>query len=217
VADTGFGIRSDHMGRLFAPFERLDAGQSDVEGTGIGLTLSRYLIQAMGGTLHVESQVGEGSTFAMELPVAEAPVQRFERLYEGGVAMLPAAEGPRRTVLCIEDNASNLTLVKRILDRRPDIEVVAATQGGQGLDLAARLQPTLILLDLHLPDIPGEHILQRLREGASTSSIPVAILSADATAGQSQRLLAAGAVAFMSKPLDVAELLRLVDNTVAAA
>ena len=215
VADTGPGIRADQMGKLFAPFERLDAAQSDVEGTGIGLTLSRYLTQAMGGTLDVQSVVEQGSTFSVELPTAESPVNRFERLYEAGEDASAPARAGRHTVLCIEDNPSNLTLVKRILDRRPDIDVVAATQGNQGVDLAHQLHPSLVLLDLHLPDIPGEQILHRLREDRSTSSIPVAILSADATAGQSQRLLAAGAVAFMSKPLDVAALLRLVDEKLA--
>jgi PAS domain S-box-containing protein len=214
VGDTGPGIRADQMGKLFAPFERLDAAQTDVEGTGIGLTLSRYLTQAMGGTLDVESVIEQGSTFSVTLPVAEGPVNRFERLYESnGSAVVPNG-GPRRKVLCIEDNAANLTLLKRILDRRPDIEVVAANQGGLGVELATQLQPALVLLDLHLPDIPGEQILHRLRADLATASIPVAILSADATIGQSQRLLAAGAVAYMSKPLDVAELLRLVDEKV---
>ena len=214
VTDTGPGIRPDHMGKLFAPFERLDAAQTDVEGTGIGLTLSRHLTQAMGGTLDVESVVGQGSRFTVDLPAAECPVNRFERLHESGDRALGPASGSRHTVLCIEDNASNLTLVKRILDRRPDIDVVAAKLGGAGLDMARRLHPSLVLLDLHLPDIPGEQILHRLRDDPATASIPVVILSADATAGQSRRLIAAGAVAFMSKPLDVAELLRLVDDKV---
>ncbi len=214
VADTGAGIRADQMGKLFSPFERLDAAQTDVEGTGIGLTLSRYLTQAMGGTLDVESVIEQGSTFSVTLPAAESPVNRFERLYDGNGSTPAPKEGLRRKVLCIEDNASNLTLVKRILDRRPDIEVVAANQGALGVELATTLQPALVLLDLHLPDIAGEQVLHRLRSNQATSSIPVAILSADATIGQSQRLLAAGAVAYMSKPLDVAELLRLVDEKV---
>jgi PAS domain S-box-containing protein len=214
VADTGAGIRADQMGRLFSPFERLDAAQTEVEGTGIGLTLSRYLTQAMGGTLDVESVIEQGSTFSVTLPAAEGPVNRFERLYDGNGSSVAANQGPKRKVLCIEDNPSNLTLVKRILDRRPDIEVVAASQGALGVELAVKLHPALVLLDLHLPDIPGEQILHRLRSNSETSSIPVAILSADATIGQSQRLLAAGAVAYMSKPLDVAELLRLVDEMV---
>jgi PAS domain S-box-containing protein len=216
VADTGPGIRSDQLETAFAPFERLEAAQSDVEGTGIGLTLSRYLTQAMGGTLDAESTIGQGSTFWFELPAAEGPVNRYERLGGADADVLPAPPAaPRRRVLCIEDNPSNLTLVKRVLAMRPEVEVVAAMQGGLGVELASELQPALVLLDLHLPDVAGEQILHRLREDPSTASIPVAILSADATAGQSQRLLAAGALAYMSKPLDVVELLRLVDSAVA--
>jgi PAS domain S-box-containing protein len=214
VADTGPGIRPDQMGKLFAPFERLDAAQTDVEGTGIGLTLSRTLTVAMGGQLDVVSVVGQGSMFWVELPTVEGPVERYERLHDvDGLDPLPTQ--PRRKVLCIEDNASNLKLVRRILAQRPDLEVIAAMQGGLGVQLASELQPVLVLLDLHLPDVPGEQILHRLRDNPTTCSIPVAILSADATAGQSQRLLAAGAKAYISKPLDVAELLRLIDETVA--
>jgi len=215
VSDTGPGIRPDQMAKLFAPFERLDAAQSDVEGTGIGLTLSRSLTQAMGGRLDCESVVDHGSTFWLELPSVEGPVERYERLLTYDDSTPAAAQAPRQKILCIEDNASNLKLVKRILAQRPDIEVVAAMQGGLGVQLASEIQPALILLDLHLPDVPGEQILRRLRDDPATSSIPVAILSADATAGQAQRLVAAGAKAYISKPLDVAELLRLVDETVA--
>lgn len=216
VADTGPGIRPDQLEKVFAPFERLEAAQSDVEGTGIGLTLSRYLAQAMGGTLDAESTVGMGSTFWFELPVAEGPLDRYERLCPDDIQAIPdAPAAPRRKVLCIEDNPSNLTLVKRVLALRPEVEVVAAMQGGLGVELASELQPALVLLDLHLPDVAGEQILHRLRGDPATASIPVAILSADATAGQSQRLLAAGALAYMSKPLDVVELLRLVDSAVA--
>jgi CheY-like chemotaxis protein len=153
----------------------------------------------------------------MELPSAEGPVDRYERLQgDPEPASAPAeAPAPRRRVLCIEDNAANLKLVKRILARRPDLEVVSATQGGTGIEMAGELQPALVLLDLHLPDLPGEQVLHRLRDDPATSSIPVAILSADATVGQSQRLLAAGAAAYISKPIDVAGFLRLVDETVA--
>ena len=215
VADSGPGIRGDQMGKLFAPFERLDAAQTDIEGTGVGLTLSRYLTQAMGGTLDVDSAVGRGSTFWVELPSVEGPVDRYERL-SPPVDAAPAATGTsRRRVLCIEDNAANLKLVKRILGKRPDLDVVSATHGEAGIEMAVELQPALVLLDLHLPDMAGEQILQRLRDDPATSSIPVAILSADATVGQSQRLLAAGAAAYITKPLDVTGLLKLVDETIA--
>jgi CheY-like chemotaxis protein len=223
VADTGPGIHPEQMGRLFTPFDRLDAGQSEVEGTGIGLTLSKSLAEVMGGALVVESIVGQGSTFAIELPRVEGPVERYERLRSepdrGAEPTVPGGErsnGRRvRTVLHIEDNPSNLKLIERILAQRDDIVVVSAMQGRLGVELARQHHPTLILLDLHLPDVNGEQILKRLREDPVTQSIPVIMVSADATPGQVQRLLAAGATAYLTKPLDVAKLLRVVDNALA--
>jgi PAS domain S-box-containing protein len=218
VADTGPGVRPEMMSRLFAPFDRLDAGQTDVEGTGIGLTLAKSLTEAMGGTLHVESVLGEGSTFSVDLPRVEGPVERYVRL-QTEPATLPAISadglcepGRRHTVLYIEDNSSNLRLIERILGRRGDVEVVSAMQGRLGIDLARQHLPSLILLDLHLPDISGEEVLRRLLDDPVTASIPVVMVTADATPGQVQRLLSAGAAAYLTKPLDVAKLLVLLDD-----
>jgi PAS domain S-box-containing protein len=222
VADTGPGIRPELMGRLFAPFDRLDAGQTDVEGTGIGLALAKSLAEAMGGTLSVESVLGQGSTFSVELPRVEGPVERYERLQPEQATLVAApandhAEpGRRHTVLYIEDNPSNLRLIERILARRGDIDVVSAMQGRFGIDLARQHHPSLILLDLHLPDISGEEILRRLLDDPLTASIPVVMVTADATIGQVQRMLSAGAAAYLTKPLDVAQLLGLLDEMLVA-
>jgi CheY-like chemotaxis protein len=210
------------MDRLFAPFDRLDAASTDIEGTGIGLALSKNLAEAMGGALVVESSVGRGSTFSFELPRVEGPVERYERLQPEVVAAVPPTNGHQpsgRThkLLHIEDNPSNLRLIERILNRRDDVVVVSAMQGRFGIELARQHQPALILLDLHLPDISGEEILHRLREDPMTSSIPVVMVTADATAGQVQRLLSAGAVAYLTKPLDVAMLLEVIDGILAGA
>lgn len=211
VHDTGPGIRRDQVDLLFTPFERLGAEHTTVEGTGIGLALSRRLAEAMGGTLDVDTTVGQGSTFWLELPVVEGPVDRYVRL--NGDAVLSSAEAsgpPTRTVLYIEDNLANLRLVERILADDPTIEIVSAMQGRLGVDLARQHQPALILLDLHLPDLSGDEVLRQLRDDPATSAIPVAILSADATPGQIRRLLAEGAHSYLTKPLDVAELRHLV-------
>ncbi len=222
VADTGPGIRPEQMDRLFAPFDRLDAAQTDVEGTGIGLMLSKNLAEAMDGALTVESVAGRGSTFSVDLPRAEGPVERFERLQPVAPAVAKdepeptPRDGPARKVLYIEDNPSNLRLIERILARRTDVEMLSAMQGRFGIELARQHQPTLILLDLHLPDISGEEILRRLCEDPLTSMIPVVILTADATAGQVQRLLSAGAAAYLTKPLDVSKLLSVVDEMLAS-
>ena len=219
VGDTGPGIRPEQMDRLFTPFDRLDAAQTEVEGTGIGLTLSKHLAEAMGGALAVESTPGQGSTFSIDLPRVEGPVERYERHpaekapSSAGVAerMVDGAP-PRRTVLYIEDNLSNLKLMERVLARRGDVEVVSAMQGRLGVELARQHKPEMILLDLHLPDVTGEEILRRLRDDPATVSIPVVMVTADATAGQVQRLLSAGATAYLTKPLDVGQLLSVVDQ-----
>jgi signal transduction histidine kinase/CheY-like chemotaxis protein len=215
VRDTGPGIRPEHLELLFTPFERLGAEHTNIEGSGIGLALSRRLAEALGGTLDVETTLGQGTTFWVELPVVEGPVERYERLNSRGAATAtapPVARRPSRKILYIEDNISNLRLVQRILERDGDIELVSAMQGQLGLELAREHQPELILLDLHLPDVTGDEVLRQLRDDPQTGSIPVVVLSADATAGQIQRLLSEGARAYLTKPLDVAELRGLVDS-----
>jgi len=216
VADTGHGIAAERLGLLFVPFERLGAESSEVEGTGIGLALSKRLAEAMGGTIGATSTLGQGSTFSFDLPRVEGPVERYERL-NGGDQTTPGSAAPsalRHRVLHIEDNMSNLKLVERIFAQRPDVEVVAALHGSLGLELAREHNPALILLDLHLPDIGGEQVLQRLRDDPATASIPVVIVSADATSGQIQRLLASGASSYITKPIDVRELLGIFEKTI---
>ena len=213
VSDTGNGIPQEQLGRLFTPFDRLGAERSEIEGTGIGLSLSRQLAEAMGGVLGVETVVGEGSTFWVELPLVEGPVDRYERLNMRGRSDLDdAPSANHRTVLYIEDNLANVTLVQRIAAQRKGVEIIPAMQGRLGLELAREHLPALVLLDLHLPDISGEEVLQRLRDDPVTAKIPVVIVSADATPGQIQRLLNAGALAYLTKPIDVAELLGMLDD-----
>jgi signal transduction histidine kinase/ActR/RegA family two-component response regulator len=206
VIDSGHGISKEDIGLLFEPFERLGATLSDIEGSGIGLTLSRRLAEAMQGTLDVESAVGNGSTFWVELPLVEGTVERYERLPHN-VQPVPASPGGNRRILCIEDNLANITLIKRILGQLTDIELISAMQGRIGLDLARDHQPDLILMDLHLPDMTGEEVLGTLRTNPATRSIPVIVVSADATAHQIQRLKAAGASAYITKPFNVRELI----------
>ena len=218
VSDTGPGIPPDMLPRLFVPFDRLGAETTGVEGTGVGLALSRRLAEAMGGTLEADSVYGHGSRFWIELPLTEGPVERYERLH--GVDHEPPSAGEtepsaRNKVLYIEDNLSNMRLIERVLERRDDVELLPAMQGRIGLSLAKEHVPAIILLDLHLPDISGEQVLEELRSDPATATIPVVILSADATPHQIERLLAAGATAYLTKPLDVRQLLAVLSREVA--
>ncbi|MEA3216003.1 MAG: hypothetical protein QOJ19_2159, partial [Acidimicrobiia bacterium] len=212
VADTGKGIAAERLGLLFTPFERLGAEETEIEGTGIGLALSQRLALAMKGGLTATSTLGQGSTFVLELPQAEGPVERYERLNGRSEPVVHVPAPVQRRVLQIEDNLANVKLVERVLAQRPDVDVIAAMHGSLGLQLAHEHRPILVLLDLHLPDIGGEQVLRRLRDDPITASTPVVIVSADATAGQAQRLLAAGATGYLTKPIDVRQLLDILDG-----
>jgi CheY-like chemotaxis protein len=216
VADTGPGIAPEAMDQLFVPFERLGSEQTGVEGAGLGLPLSKRLAEAMGGILDVATTVGQGSRFFVELPRAEGPMQRAQRQQELEESAQPEPEpASELTVLYIEDNLSNLQLVERVLSRRPGVRLISAMRPQLGLDLAAEHDPDLVLLDLHLPDMPGQEVLRRLRAEPRTAKVPVVVLSADARPNLIKDLLAQGVRAFLTKPLDVKELLELL-NTVAA-
>ncbi len=219
VTDTGPGIPPEAIQRLFVPFERLSDEQGSIEGTGLGLPLSKRLAEAMGGTLQVESAVDRGSTFWVELPLTEGPVQRADRQQQKEASPAPVEQpdraGPGLTVLYIEDNLSNLQLVERVLSRRQGVKLISAMRPQLGLDLAGEHQPDLVLLDLHLPDMPGQEVLRRLRSNPKLAEIPVVVLSADARPSLIEQLLQQGARAFLTKPLDVKELLGLLDDVAA--
>jgi CheY-like chemotaxis protein len=199
VSDTGPGIEPEKLSRLFTPFDRLGAEQRGVEGTGLGLTLSKRLAEAMGGTIGVESTPGTGSTFWIELPGAESALNREEAPQEKVIADTHVS----RTVLYIEDNVDSAQLMERIFSRWPEARLISAMQGRLGMELARQHHPDLILLDLHLPDIQGLDVLQQLRADPATRGIPVVVTSADATPGQIARLRAAGADDYLTKPLNI--------------
>jgi len=202
----GIGNEPHRLARLFEPFDRLGAEQTEIEGSGLGLTLSKGLLERMGGTIDVGTQ--PGTTFAIDLPAAEPPAQASGLTRSAGAPdTLGGERGARQRILYIEDNLSNLTLVTRILARYPEIELIPAMQGTLGLDLAREHRPDLIVLDLHLPDIPGTEVLKRLKADLPTSAIPVIVLTADANKRQEDRVRRLGAVDYITKPLDVVLLL----------
>jgi PAS domain S-box-containing protein len=213
VIDNGPGIGPEALDQLFVPFERLGNEQSGVEGAGLGLPLSKRLAEAMGGTLEVATAAGQGSTFWVELPLTEGPVQRAEREQEIAAPDPEPEPEPESalTVLYIEDNMSNLQLVERVLSRRAGVQLISAMRPQLGLELAAEHHPDLVLLDLHLPDMPGQEVLRRLKAEPRTAEVPVVVLSADARPSLIKELLDQGVRAFLTKPLDVKELLELLD------
>ncbi|HEX8361285.1 MAG TPA: PAS domain S-box protein [Longimicrobium sp.] len=217
VHDTGPGIPREKMDQLFVPFARLGAEDSGVEGTGLGLALSRPLIEAMGGRISVTSVPGEGSTFQVELLQVRAP-DPAPAAAAAPEAELPVPDaGSLATVLYIEDNVANLSLIEAILAGRPEITLLSALQGRLGLDLAMEHRPDLVLLDLNLPDLSGEEVLRRLRAEPRTAEIPVIVISADATPEAVKRLLASGVRAYLTKPLDVDHFLDAIDGVLGAA
>ncbi|HST59443.1 MAG TPA: PAS domain S-box protein [Longimicrobium sp.] len=205
VEDTGRGIPESRLHQLFTPFARLGAEQTEVEGTGLGLALSLRLAEAMGGTLELERTGPEGSVFRLGLLSATDPVRRAE---DAGIpAPADEAEHGAATLLYVEDNLANLSLVETFLQLRPGWKLVPALQGRFGVELAREHRPDLVLLDLHLPDISGEEVLRRLRADARTADIPVVVISADATRDSLDRLRIAGADAYLTKPLDLDDFL----------
>jgi signal transduction histidine kinase/ActR/RegA family two-component response regulator len=214
VSDTGPGLAPENLERIFVPFERLGAERTAVEGTGIGLPLARALTEAMGGLLTVSSVLGQGAAFTVSLPRAPdlvhvpAPSPAPESQAAGPHA--PAVAG--LSVLYIEDNPANVELVARFLSGRPNVRLLSATSGRTGIACAVRDVPGIILLDLHLPDLHGAEVLNELKADPATAAIPVVVLSADASRGGIHRLLAGGAFAYLTKPIELAELGELLDT-----
>ncbi|HEY5439594.1 MAG TPA: PAS domain S-box protein [Acidimicrobiales bacterium] len=215
VTDSGPGIEQSLQPRLFTAFDRLDADRKGIDGTGLGLALSRSLIEAINGTIGVESAPDAGSTFWIELPLTD-----IERTAVTPLAPRTAPPSPSHadaTILYIEDNIANVHLVDRLLMNRPSVHLVTSLTGGLGIELAQQLVPALILLDVHLPDLHGFDVLQRLRADPRTESIPVIVLSADATEWQTGRFLEAGASGYLTKPFDLHRLLDILDEYLGAA
>lgn len=220
IADTGFGIAPENLDRLFAPFDRIGAERdTTVAGTGLGLALSKRLVEAMGGTLSVESEVSTGSTFSVELPAADDPPpdEAAQQAPPRALASPGTAVPRAANVLYVEDNASNVTLVERILARRPEIELTVSMEGRLAFELVRQHRPDMILLDLNLPDISGEEVLTQLRADPETQAIPIVIVTADASEGQAERFQSLGATAYLTKPFDVRRFLQVVDQHLAEA
>ena len=211
VTDTGHGIASDHVARLFVPFERLGPRDAGAEkGSGIGLALCQRLVNALSGRMGVQSTVGSGSTFWVEMPAAAPPP--VSPIPAPPIVPMPAT---RRTLLYVEDDVSNYYLLERILESRKDIKLLSALQGRLGLELAREHRPDLILLDLNLPDMPGEQLLRSLKEDARTANIPVVAVTGEVAGDRPEMLRQLGAIDVLMKPYRVQELMAIVDRAMA--
>jgi CheY-like chemotaxis protein/anti-sigma regulatory factor (Ser/Thr protein kinase) len=214
VTDSGPGIPGARQAELFQPFNRLDAGHSEIEGTGIGLTITQRIVEMMGGTVGVESEVGVGSTFWIELP-RESMADVVEVGPDPtGHARVPAwrAEATQHVVLYIEDNPSNIKLIAQILGHRPHINLLTAHTPALGIELAQSRHPELILLDINMPGMSGYQVLEVFKADPQLQAIPVIAVTANAMPRDIERGREAGFSAYLTKPIDVAGFFKLLDR-----
>ena len=219
VTDGGKGIPADRQAEVFQPFNRLGAEWSGVEGTGVGLAITRKLVELMAGEISFESRVGEGTRFRVDLPQADTGAAQAATITGGDAADREgAALFPRRslTVLYIEDNRASALLMRQIIATMPDARCLIATTGSEGVELAASHRPDLIIVDIHLPDITGYEVLQRLRANPDTAGIPLLALSANAMPADMQRGKSAGFYDYLTKPFAVTELINAIQGAKAS-
>ncbi len=208
VADTGRGMTEQQLARLYSPFDRLGLESSPIPGTGIGLVITRRLVELMQGRLEVESQAGQGSRFTVLLPHAEPADASAGGPLAAGV---PAQHEARGDVLYIEDNELNATLMREVFALRPGCRLRLCRSLEEGRALLQRHRPDVLLVDLHLPDGSGLELLRWMRATPQLQSLPAVVVSADATRAQQDEAMAAGATAYLTKPVRIDQALRLID------
>ncbi len=212
VEDTGEGLTPEQLAQLFQPFNRLGKETSTEEGTGIGLVVTKQLVELMGGGIGVESTVGKGSVFWIELNLTAATyvaIGAAEPLAIDEVKL--PADAQLHTLLYVEDNPANLMLVEDLIARRPDIRLLSARDGNRGVEIARASRPDVILMDINLPGISGIHALKILAEDPATAHIPVVALSANAMPRDIEKGLEAGFFRYLTKPIKVTEFMETLD------
>jgi PAS domain S-box-containing protein len=208
IRDTGQGLGTEQQAQLFQAFNRLGQEGGGIEGTGIGLVVAKQLVELMGGSIGAQSQVGVGSVFWFELRIVDAPVVCLHSA-DTSLALPPVAgEAQSRTLLYVEDNPANMTLVQKIIERHPALRLLTATNGLAGIEMARAHLPDVILLDINLPGITGFETLRLLREDPLTAPIPALAISANAMQSDIQKGREAGFMRYLTKPIRVDELMQ---------
>ncbi|MDH5324902.1 MAG: transporter substrate-binding protein [Gammaproteobacteria bacterium] len=207
VSDTGIGIAEDKLKEMFTPFNRLGAEHSGIDGTGIGMALSKQLVEIMDGTIGVESKISHGSSFYVELP-ADDQILETQQQEKSTTRLLPGA----KTILYVEDNIANLKVVEAIFKKKSNIRIISAVNADDGLKRVREENPDVIILDIHLPGRSGYDILKELQEDETTCEIPVIALSADAMPADVERGLKAGFKHYLSKPVKMNQLLAILNE-----
>jgi CheY-like chemotaxis protein/anti-sigma regulatory factor (Ser/Thr protein kinase) len=212
VVDSGLGMTPEQVSRLFQPYNRLGREHSNIEGTGIGLVITQRLTELMGGQLAVTSRVGVGTSFVLTLHAVAGTVAPPMRFTETSPAPYQ-----QRLVHYVEDNETNIEVMRGVLAQRTQVMLKTSMLGLDGLAAIRRDRPDLVLLDMHLPDISGLELLRHLKQDDDVADIPVIVVSADATASQMEQALTLGALHYVTKPLEVADFLALVDSALESA
>jgi len=212
VQDTGAGLSAEQLAQLFQPFNRLGKEDGAEEGTGIGLVMTKRLVELMGGTIGADSTVGLGSVFWIELSLTTAPQLAVREAERAALAGPQPANGiPRRTVLYVEDNPANLELVEQLIARRPELRMLSAADGDLGIEFARAYQPDVVLMDINLPGISGIEALKILRADPATAHIPIIALSANAVPRDIAKGLEAGFFNYLTKPIKVTPFMEALD------
>ncbi|MYN18367.1 response regulator [Rugamonas sp. FT107W] len=216
VTDTGAGLSGEQMAQLFQPFNRLGQEDGAEEGTGIGLVVTRQLTELMGGTIGVRSEIGVGTTFWIELAASNEPVLEIAA-YDAPAVLDGRDIATLKTLLYIEDNPANLSLVEQLIQRRSDLKLLTAIDGHGGIHLARAYQPDVILMDINLPGVSGYGCLKILQDDRATAHIPVMALSANAMPRDIEKGVEAGFFRYLTKPINVVEFMGALDLALAFA
>jgi CheY-like chemotaxis protein len=208
----------EQLAQLFQPFNRLGKEEGTEEGTGIGLVVTKRLVELMGGTIGVNSVVGAGSVFWVELSVTNAPQLAPQEARDVARARLQSPDGaPPRTLLYVEDNPANLELVEELIARRPELRLLSAADGNLGIEFARTYQPEVILMDINLPGLSGFKAMKILRADPTTAHIPVIALSANAVPRDIEKSLDAGFFNYLTKPIKVDQFMDALDMALKAS